>query len=195
VQEKENVAKDTGNMFERGTMSQEEPEEEEVFETNWKESVEKFDDMGLREEVLRGIYGYGYKDPSPIQQKAILPVVQGKDTIAQAQSGTGKTGTFTIGILQSIDPSSQHTQALIVSPTRELSMQIAYVVHSIGEFMGVKVHACVGGTKVGDDIRALKHGAQVVVGTPGRVHDMMRRGFLKSDYLKLFTLDEADEML
>jgi translation initiation factor 4A len=151
--------------------------------------------MGLREEVLRGIYGYGYKDPSPIQQKAILPVVQGKDTIAQAQSGTGKTGTFTIGILQSIDPSSQHTQALIVSPTRELSMQIAYVVHSIGEFMGVKVHACVGGTKVGDDIRALKNGAQIVVGTPGRVHDMMRRGFLKSDYLKLFTLDEADEML
>lgn len=112
--------------------------------------------MGLKEDVLRGIYGYGYKDPSPIQQKGILPVIQGKDTIAQAQSGTGKTGTFTIGILQSIDPKIEHCQALVVAPTRELSMQIAYVVHSIGEFSGVKVHACVGGTVVRDDIKILK---------------------------------------
>mmetsp|Transcript_27760 Transcript_27760/g.26820 ORF Transcript_27760/g.26820 Transcript_27760/m.26820 type:complete len:101 (+) Transcript_27760:194-496(+) len=92
------------------------------------EVVEKFDDLGLKEEVLRGIYGYGFVKPSPIQQKGILPLIQGKDTIAQAQSGTGKTGCFTIGTLQIIDTSSIHTQALIVSPTRELSQQIAYVV-------------------------------------------------------------------
>jgi translation initiation factor 4A len=90
---------------------------------------------------------------------------------------------------------ADHTQALIVSPTRELSMQIAYVVHSIGEFSNVKVHACVGGTVVRDDIKILKSGVHVVVGTPGRVCDMMKKGFLKTDYLKIFCLDEADEML
>ena len=114
---------------------------------------------------------------------------------AQAQSGTGKTGTFTIGVLQSIDIASANCQALIVAPTRELSAQTAFVVHSIGEYMNVKVHACVGGTVVREDIRILKSGVHVVVGTPGRIHDMMKRGFMKTDYLKLFILDEADEML
>lgn len=99
-------------------------------------------------------------------------------------------------MLQSIDVSSQDCQALIVSPTRELSMQIAYVIHSIGEYLGVKVHACVGGTVVKEDIRLLKTGGiHVVVGTPGRIHDMMKRGFMKGEHLKLFVLDEADEML
>ena len=102
--------------------------------------------MALREELLRGIYAYGFKEPSPIQQKAIMPIVQGKDTIAQAQSGTGKTGTFSIGLLQSIDPATEQIQAVIVSPTRELSQQIAFVVHSLGEYMKIKVHASVGGT-------------------------------------------------
>ena len=91
--------------------------------------------------------------------------------------------------------SSAHTQALIVAPTRELSTQIAYVVQSIGEFSGVKVHSCVGGTAVRDDIRILSQGVHVVVGTPGRIHDMLKRGIIKSDYLKLFTMDEADELL
>lgn len=120
----------------------------------------------------------------------------GASNFSQAQSGTGKTGAFTIGILQSIDTNSADCQALIVSPTRELSMQIAYVIHSIGEYQGVKVHACVGGTVVKEDIRILKNGGiHVVVGTPGRIFDMMKRGFMKSDHLKLFVLDEADEML
>ncbi len=88
-----------------------------------------------------------------------------------------------------------HTQALIVAPTRELSQQIAYVVQSLGEFMGVKVHSCVGGTVVREDIQILKSGVHVVVGTPGRVQDMMKKGFLKTDYLRIFVLDEADEML
>jgi len=102
--------------------------------------------MALKEELLRGIYAYGFKEPSTIQQKGIMPIVQGRDTIAQAQSGTGKTGTFSIGLLQSIDASSDQIQAIIVSPTRELSQQIGFVVHSLGEYMKVKVHVSVGGT-------------------------------------------------
>jgi len=151
--------------------------------------------MGLKEDVLRGIYAYGFKDPSPIQMKGILPIIQQKDTIAQAQSGTGKTGAFTIATLQVIDAANANIQGVILAPTRELAMQIAYVIHTIGEFMQVKVHACVGGTLVKDDIRILKSGIHVVVGTPGRIHDMMKRGFMKTDYLRLFVLDEADEML
>ena len=91
----------------------------DAFYDKMKEPVKKFDDMGLREEVLRGIYGYGYKDPTPVQQKVILPICQGKDTICQSEYGSGKNGANAIAILQSIDPSSQHTQALIVTPTRE----------------------------------------------------------------------------
>lgn len=170
-------------------------EVEDEIVSNWDESVEKFDELELKEEVLRGIYGYGFERPSPIQQKAILPVIQGKDTIAQAQSGTGKTATFTISILQQIDTGSDKCQALVVVPTRELAQQISKVVESIGEYCQVKVHACVGGTVVRDDIKKLKSGVNVVVGTPGRVFDMMKKGFLKADYLKAFVLDEADEML
>jgi translation initiation factor 4A len=172
-----------------------EGEDESLFETNWDESVEKFDDLGLKEEVLRGIYGYGFEKPSPIQQKGILPVLQGRDTIAQAQSGTGKTGAFTIATLQIVDTTSDNTQALICVHTRELAYQVYKVIESIGEWTGVKVHACCGGTAVRDDIRKLKGGVHVVVGTPGRVKEMMKKGFLKTDFLKLFVLDEADEML
>lgn len=141
------------------------------------------------------MFGYGFEKPSPIQQKAILPILQGRDTIAQAQSGTGKTATFTISTLQIVDTSSDQTQALIVVHTRELAYQVYKVVESIGEYTGVKVHACCGGTAVRDDIRKLKGGVQIVVGTPGRVKEMMKKGFLKTDYLRLFVLDEADEML
>lgn len=172
-----------------------EEEDSEYLKPNWNEKVDLFDHMGLKEEVLRGIYGYGFTKPSPIQQKGILPVIQGHDTIAQAQSGTGKTGAFTISTLQVIDSASSHIQGLIVAPTRELSMQIAFVVQSIGEYSGVNVHACVGGTSVKEDIKKLKSGVHVVVGTPGRIHDMMKRNIFKTDYLRIFVMDEADEML
>lgn len=175
--------------------TEDDQEDEATFETNWTESVEKFDDLNLKEDVLRGIYGYGFERPSPIQQKGILPVILGKDTIAQAQSGTGKTGTFTIGILQVIDTMSDKCQGLVVAPTRELATQTAQVISSIGEYSQVKVHALVGGTAVRDDIQTLKSGVQVIVATPGRLHDMMKKGFLKTDHMKIFVLDEADEML
>jgi len=153
---KATTAEQKEQLTEEKKKSNEEEEDAEYLKPNWEESVDKFDDMGLKEEVLRGIYGYGFNKPSPIQEKGILPVIQGHDTIAQAQSGTGKTGAFTISTLQVIDAASNHIQALIVAPTRELSLQIAFVVQSIGEYMGVIVHACVGGTSVSQDIKLLK---------------------------------------
>jgi|LauGreDrversion4_2_1035121.scaffolds.fasta_scaffold169600_2 translation initiation factor 4A len=99
----------------------------EEMESNWDETVESFDDLNLKKELLRGIYGYGFEKPSHIQQKAIMPIIQGRDTIAQAQSGTGKTGTFAIGCLQLIDTGVNEVQALVLAPTRELAQQIAMV--------------------------------------------------------------------
>jgi len=115
--------------------------------------------------------------------------------IAQAQSGTGKTATFSISALQKIDPNLKACQALILAPTRELAQQIQKVVVAIGDFMNVECHACIGGTNVREDMKALQDGPQVVVGTPGRVHDMIQRRVLKTDNMKMFILDEADEML
>ena len=121
--------------------------------------------------------------------------MKGKDTIAQAQSGTGKTATFAISVLQLIDPASPKCQALILAPTRELAQQIQRVIMCLGEYLKITVHICTGGTNIGEDIKKLKDGVQVVVGTPGRVHDMLKKEHLKPDHLKLFVLDEADEML
>lgn len=154
-----------------------------------------FDSLGLKEDLLRGIYSYGYEKPSAIQQRAILPVTKGRDVIAQAQSGTGKTATFSIGVLQSIDTSLRETQALILAPTRELATQTQSVVLALGDYMNVQVHACIGGTKVGEDVKKLDYGQHVVVGTPGRVFDMIRRQNLRTRNIKMLVLDEADEML
>ncbi|KAG0321103.1 translation initiation factor eIF4A [Dissophora globulifera] len=151
--------------------------------------------MNLSPELLRGIYAYGFERPSTIQQRAILPVIKGHDVIAQAQSGTGKTATFSISALQKLDTSNPQCQALILAPTRELAQQIQKVVIALGDFMKVHCHACIGGTNVRDDMKTLEAGAQVVVGTPGRVFDMINRGSLKTDSMKMFILDEADEML
>jgi len=161
---------------------------ESVFET--------FDDMNLQDDLLRGIYGYGFEKPSAIQARAIVPVASGRDIIAQAQSGTGKTATFTVGILQRIDPDLKEVQALILAPTRELVTQIWTVLSALKEYMNIEAHACVGGMRVRDDIRALQQGVQIVVGTPGRVVDLItERRALSLNHLKVFALDEADEML
>jgi len=165
------------------------------FEFNGGETADNFDNMGLREDLLRGVYSYGFERPSAIQQRAILPLSKGKDLIAQAQSGTGKTATFTIGILQQLDYSLKECQALILAPTRELAQQIQRVVLAIGDYLEVKCHACIGGTLVRDDIAKLESGVHVVVGTPGRVYDMLCRRVLRPDSIRVFVLDEADEML
>ncbi|GJJ75650.1 translation initiation factor 4A [Entomortierella parvispora] len=165
------------------------------IESNWDEIVDNFDNMNLSPELLRGIYAYGFERPSTIQQRAILPVIKGRDVIAQAQSGTGKTATFSISALQKLDTSNPQCQALILAPTRELAQQIQKVVIALGDFMKVECHACIGGTNVREDMKRLEAGAHVVVGTPGRVFDMINRGALKTDSMKMFILDEADEML
>lgn len=165
------------------------------LDTNWDEVVDNFDNMNLKENLLRGIYAYGFEKPSSIQQRAILPFAGGNDLIAQAQSGTGKTATFTIGALQRIDETVLECQALILAPTRELAKQTQKVVLALGDYLGIVCHACIGGTRVSDDIEILQKGVHVVVGTPGRVSDLLERGHLHTDTIKAFILDEADEML
>jgi len=157
--------------------------------------VDSFDDLDLQEGLLRGIYSYGFERPSAIQQRGIRPVLDGRDTIGQAQSGTGKTATFTIGALQRIDYSNRECQALMLAPTRELAQQIQKVVLALGDYLKIKCHACIGGTSVRDDIDRLRDGQHCVVGTPGRVMDMLSKRHLRADNLLVFVLDEADEML
>lgn len=165
------------------------------FYSEWEETAESFDQMGLHENLLRGIYAYGFEKPSAIQQKGIVPFAKGLDVIQQAQSGTGKTATFCAGILQNLDYSLLECQALVLAPTRELAQQIEKVMRALGDYLQVKCHACVGGTSVREDTRVLQGGVHVVVGTPGRVYDMLRRRALRADSIKMFVLDEADEML
>ncbi|GJJ07295.1 RNA helicase [Clathrus columnatus] len=171
-------------------------DEKLIFESSEAvQVVSTFDDIGLKDDLLRGIYAYNFEKPSAIQQRAILPIIQGRDVIAQAQSGTGKTATFSISILQSIDISLRETQALVLSPTRELATQIQQVILALGDYMNVQCHACIGGVSIGEDIRKLDYGQHVVSGTPGRVYDMIRRRNLRTRNIKMLVLDEADELL
>lgn len=165
------------------------------------EVISSFDSMGLSTNLLRGIYAYGFEKPSAIQQRAIVPFIKGGDLIAQAQSGTGKTGAFAIGTLQRMDfKSKDKCQALIMSPTRELAVQTEQVISHIGDYLVERgtsfIHVFVGGTRVVDDVNRLKSGGVIVaVGTPGRVLDVIKRGALRTEHLRVLVLDEADEML
>ena len=159
--------------------------------------INKWDDLDIDINILRGIYAMGFENPSPIQSKAILPIIDEKDIIAQAQSGTGKTAAFTIGALSRIDLKSNTTQVLILSPTHELTKQIATVISGIGSMMdGLRVKILVGGSSVEQDSISLKKTIpHIIVGCPGRVYDMMYRNYIISKNIKLMILDEADEML
>ena len=168
--------------------------EESQIQTNYDKVVYKFDDMELDENLLRGVFGYGFEEPSAIQQRAIMPIIEGHDVLAQAQSGTGKTGTVSIAALQRIDTSVKAPQALMLAPTRELALQIQKVVMALAFHMDIKVHACIGGTSFVEDAEGLRD-AQIVVGTPGRVFDNIQRRRFRTDKIKMFILDEADEML
>ena len=168
-------------------------EECRIKEFSKWEDVEQLDPN-----LLRGIYAYGFDKPSIIQQKSILSLFDRKDMIAQAQSGTGKTGAFSVGILQNIDTSVKKVQGIILAPTRELAKQIHDVVSGLGAFMkGFKIQLLVGGTSTEQDISALKNETppHVIVGCPGRVHDMIRRNHIRGSDIKMIVLDEADEML
>jgi translation initiation factor 4A len=154
-----------------------------------------FEDMNLPENLLRGIFSYGFEKPSAIQSKGIMPMAEGRDLLAQAQSGTGKTGTFVIGSLARIDESIKQPQVLILVHVRELAEQISKVASTLGDKMGVKVLCAVGGNPLRDDIRMLENGCQFVVGTPGRIYDLVSRNALSRAEIRVLILDEADQML
>jgi translation initiation factor 4A len=167
------------------------------MESNLDATIKGWEDIpNIKTELLRGIFAHGFENPSSIQQKAILPILSKKDVIAQAQSGTGKTGAFTISALQSLDPEKKTTQVLIMVPTRELCLQITSVITTIGDFFkDLKIQMLVGGSSVDNDIRELRKNPQVIVGCPGRIHDMIRRNKLNAKDIDLLIIDEADEML
>lgn len=154
-----------------------------------------FDSMNLPEKLLMGIYGFGFEKPSDIQKRAIMPIVEGRDLLAQARSGTGKTGTFTIGSLSRVDPKLEQVQVLILSPTHELAKQTYDVVCGIGKPMGIKAHFAVGGSPVKKDIEMIERGCQVLIGTPGRIYDLGERGVLNRKHIRVLIMDEADQML
>lgn len=159
--------------------------------------IVSWEELDLPVSLLRGIYAYGYETPSPIQKQGIYPLLQKKDIIAQAQSGTGKTGCFSIGCLSLLDENLEASQILMLAPTRELAIQISEVISKIGTFVkNLKVQLLIGGTSIEECIHKLHNDKpSVIVGCPGRVYDMFRRNEINPQHLKCIILDEADEML
>jgi len=167
------------------------------IETNTTQSIENWDELDIDPSILRGIYAYGFEKPSPIQCKAVSPMLSERDIIAQAQSGTGKTGCFTVGTLARVDFSKNDVQAIILSHTRELSIQTKSVIDALGSFVkNYKSELLIGGTSTDATIKSLQENKpQIIVGCPGRIYDMLRRRKLNASKLKLIILDEADELL
>ena len=159
--------------------------------------MKTFEELGVNEEIRRAITELGFEHPMPVQEEVIPYLLgHGNDVIALAQTGTGKTAAFGIPLLQRIDPTQRHTQAIVLSPTRELCLQIADDLKDFSKYIrGVNVVAVYGGTSIVDQIHTLKHGAQIIVATPGRLIDLMNRGVAKLDAVENVVLDEADEML
>ena len=153
-----------------------------------------FDDMNLKELLLRGIYSYGFECPSKIQQCCISLIASGKDLVAQSQAGTGKTGAFVSGMLQVIDEKNNTLQGIIMAHTRELSAQIESVVKDLGNYMKIKTVLCTGGISVDVNVKEIKN-AQILIGTPGRIFDLMERKIIDGKKIKIFIMDEADVML
>ena len=157
--------------------------------------VENFEEMGLKKNLLEGIFKYGFEKPSIIQQKGILPLIRRNDIIAQAQSGTGKTATFVIGTLQNLDSNSKSIKTLVIAPTRELAFQIKEVYNSIGCFMGINTQVCTGGSKLMLDLSNLKKiQTHILIGTPGRLLDLLNNNGNIISRLEYIIIDEADEM-
>ena len=156
---------------------------------------ESFEDMNIKEKLLRGVFAYGYEKPSYIQSKAIVPFIEGNDVIAQAQSGTGKTATFSISLLQKIDENMNETQAIVLSHTRELALQIKNVIKNLASYMNITINLSVGGTMIKNNVDELKRRPHIVIGTPGRVLDMLNKNHISKNSLRMLILDEADELL
>ena len=154
-----------------------------------------FEDLELNDELLRGIYSYGFEKPSKIQYKSIPLIKSGKDLIAQSQSGTGKTGAFSIGILNNIDTKLKKTQYIVLTPTHELAKQIYSVIENLGARMDITMCKVIGKTNISESIMELKRDPQIIVATPGRLVDMISKRHIFTDNIKTLVLDEADEML
>jgi translation initiation factor 4A len=169
----------------------------EVHSSSENKEINDWEDLNTKTELLRGIYANGFEKPSPIQRQAILPIFAKRDVIAQAQSGTGKTACFSIGALELIDIERNAPQAIILAPTRELSIQIKSVLDALGSlFINLRTQLLVGGTSTDENMRLLRDKApHIVIGCPGRIHDMLKRKKLMAHDFKLFILDEADELL
>jgi len=161
------------------------------------EVCESFDDMGLKKSILKGIYAYGFEKPSAIQKRAIIPFISRKDIIAQAQSGTGKTGTFSISVLQMINEEELNTQAIILSPTRELAKQTYNVIKILAQYTNITIKEIIGGIKSNmyrNNSNNITN-EHIIVGTPGKVLDDLYHNKINDKNLKVLVLDEADEML
>jgi len=157
--------------------------------------IQAFGDLPLSREVLRGIEELGFESLFPIQAQAIMPLLEGKDVIGQAQTGTGKTAAFGVPMVQRLNPENRKVQGLILVPTRELAVQVADNMKLFAKHTKLRVLAVYGGESIQRQIRALTHGVQVVVGTPGRLIDLLKRGALNLYSVKMLVLDEADRML
>lgn len=169
--------------------------EEEILDSSFE--INTWDDLDSDPNILRGIYSYGFERPSPIQKKAIKPIILGRDVIAQAQSGTGKTAAFGIGALSVVNIQDNSTQVIILSPTKELAKQTSNVLQQLGSMMnGLKIQTMYGGSPH-EDVNNFsdKNTPHIICGCPGRIYDSMRRGKIVSKKIKLVILDEADEML
>ena len=155
----------------------------------------EFESLNLRPELVQAIVERGYETPTPIQAAVIPMMLTGSDVIGQAQTGTGKTAAFALPILNNLQPNQKHVQALVVAPTRELAMQVSNALFEYGKHQRVQVLPVYGGTSYDRQMRRLRKGVDVVVGTPGRMLDLIRRGSLDLSHVATVVLDEADEML
>ena len=156
----------------------------------------KFEELELNSSILRAVEEMGFEEMSPIQAKAIPIILEGKDAVGQAQTGTGKTAAFGIPLLQKINTKERNLQSVVLCPTRELAIQVAEEIRKLALFMhGIKILPVYGGQEISKQIRSLKSGVQIIIGTPGRVMDHMRRKTVKFDHVNMVILDEADEML
>lgn len=163
------------------------------------QNLEYFDsfeqtELGLNDDILRGVYSYGYEKPSPIQRVAIKPIIDGHDIVVQSHSGTGKTATFIIGLLHRVNPELKETQCIVIANTRELADQISKVFKNLAKYTEITCNLCIGGDMQykysSDNIKE-----QVIIGTPGRVSDLVNKGIIKSENIKMIIIDEADDVL
>lgn len=172
------------------------PANEQESEKNIRVDTVKFEELGLSQEIQKAVKHMGFEEASPIQAKAIPVMMQGKDMIGQAQTGTGKTAAFGIPLLEKIDPRNKKIQSIVLCPTRELAIQVADEIRQLAKYLhGIKILPIYGGQEISTQIRSLKSGVQLVIGTPGRVMDHMRRKTIRLEHMHTIVLDEADEML